>query len=33
MLKFDHIDNDKEFDWGKASNEYSKYRDIYPESL
>jgi 2-polyprenyl-3-methyl-5-hydroxy-6-metoxy-1,4-benzoquinol methylase len=33
MLKFDHIDNDKEFDWGKASNEYSKYRDIYPEEF
>ena len=33
MLKFDNIDNGKEFDWGKASNEYSKYRDIYPDEF
>lgn len=25
------IDNGKAFDWGKASKDYAKYRDIYPE--
>ncbi len=27
------VDNGKEFDFGKTSKEYAKYRDIYPESL
>lgn len=27
------IDNGKEFDFGKTSHEYAKYRDIYPEEL
>lgn len=25
------IDNSKEFDWGAASSDYAKYRDIYPD--
>lgn len=32
MLKLNNIDNGKPFDWGKASEDYGKYRDIYPES-
>ena len=24
------IDNGQAFDWGRASREYAKYRDIYP---
>lgn len=27
----DHIDGGKAFDWGLASEDYAKYRDIYPE--
>ena len=27
------IDNCKAFDWGKASSDYAKYRDIYPEEF
>lgn len=27
------IDNGKGFDWGKASENYAKYRDIYPKSM
>ena len=27
------IDNGKAFDWGKASSDYAKYRDIYPEEF
>lgn len=30
MQKLNHIDNGKEFDWGLASKDYAKYRDIYP---
>lgn len=30
MQKLDHIDHGKEFDWGLASKDYAKYRDIYP---
>ena len=30
MQKLSHIDNGKEFDWGLASEDYAKYRDIYP---
>lgn len=29
--KFDGIDAGREFDWGKTSKDYAKYRDIYPE--
>lgn len=27
------IDSGKAFDWGKASSDYAKYRDIYPEEF
>lgn len=27
------IDNGSAFDWGKASADYAKYRDIYPEEF
>ena len=27
------IDKGKPFDWGKVSDEYAKYRDIYPEEF
>lgn len=27
------IDNGREFDWGLASSDYAKYRDIYPEEF
>lgn len=30
MLKIENIDNGKQFDWGKTSGDYAKYRDIYP---
>ena len=29
-MKRENIDYGKEFDWGKASESYAKYRDIYP---
>lgn len=29
-IKDKRIDGGKAFDWGKTSNEYAKYRDIYP---
>lgn len=32
-MNFKNIDNGKEFDFGKTSAEYAKYRDIYPEEL
>ncbi|MGN0593855.1 MAG: class I SAM-dependent methyltransferase [Hominimerdicola sp.] len=28
-----NIDNGKTFDWGRASNDYAKYRDIYPQEM
>lgn len=28
-----NIDNGKAFDWGKASRDYAKYRDIYPKAF
>lgn len=28
-----HIDGGKAFDWGKASADYAKYRDIYPQEF
>lgn len=27
------IDNGKEFNWGKSSDDYAKFRDIYPEEM
>ena len=30
MIKLDHIDNGNAFDFGKVSEDYAKYRDIYP---
>ena len=32
-MNFKNIDNGKDFDFGKTSAEYAKYRDIYPEEL
>ena len=31
MIKNEKIDRGKPFDWGKTSEDYAKYRDIYPE--
>lgn len=33
MPKLKNIDNGKKFDWGKASEIYAKYRDIYPDEF
>lgn len=33
MQKLNHIDHGKEFDWGLASEDYAKYRDIYPDEF
>lgn len=30
FMKSDHFDHGKEFNWGKTSEYYAKYRDIYP---
>ena len=32
-LRLKNIDNEREFDWGKTSQDYSKYRPGYPESF
>ncbi len=32
-MKNENIDSGNEFDWGKASDDYAKFRDIYPESF
>ncbi|MCQ2522346.1 MAG: class I SAM-dependent methyltransferase [Lachnospiraceae bacterium] len=32
-MKVDSIDNGKAFDWGKTSDNYAKYRDIYPKAF
>ncbi len=32
-MKLNYIDDGNEFDFGKVSGEYSKYRDIYPKSM
>lgn len=32
-MKLDYIDKGNEFDFGRTSDNYSKYRDIYPESM
>lgn len=31
VIKNENIDLGKEFDWGKISEDYAKYRDIYPD--
>ncbi|MFF2886917.1 class I SAM-dependent methyltransferase [Paenibacillus sp. NPDC057967] len=31
MITFDHIDNGNAFDFGRISEDYTKYRDIYPD--
>lgn len=33
MITNKYIDNGKPFDWGRVSDEYAKYRDIYPEEF
>lgn len=33
MIENKNIDNGKAFDWGRASEEYAKFRDIYPEEF
>lgn len=30
-IKDSRIDSGKAFDWGRTSQDYAKYRDIYPE--
>ena len=32
-MEIKHIDDGKSFDWGKTSEDYAKYRDIYPEAF
>ena len=32
-MKNDRIDGGKEFDWGRTSKDYAKFRDIYPEEF
>lgn len=32
-MRLNYIDNSKEFDFGRTSSEYAKFRDIYPESM
>ncbi|WP_394926402.1 class I SAM-dependent methyltransferase [uncultured Robinsoniella sp.] len=33
MIKNTKIDNGREFDWGRTSGDYAKYRDIYPKEF
>ena len=33
MISKNNIDNGKAFDWGLASEDYAKYRDIYPNEF
>ena len=33
MIRLDHVDRGKGFDFGKSARDYAKYRDIYPESF
>ena len=33
IIKDKSIDGGKGFDWGKVSDEYAKYRDIYPQEF
>ena len=30
-ISISYIDDGQTFDWGKTSEDYAKYRDIYPE--
>ena len=32
-MEIKNIDEGKSFDWGKTSDDYAKYRDIYPEEF
>ena len=32
-MELDFIDNGKEFDFGRTSDDYAKFRDIYPKSM
>jgi len=32
-MELEHIDNGNAFDWGKASEDYAKYRDIYTDTF
>ncbi len=32
-MNFENIDNGNSFDFGKTSEAYAKYRDIYPKEL
>ncbi len=32
-MSFSDIDNGKSFDWGNTSEDYARYRDIYPEEF
>lgn len=32
-MKNEHIDAGKVFDWGRTSDDYAKYRDIYPQAF
>lgn len=32
-MKLDHIDEGNEFDFGRTSEDYARYRDIYPASM
>ncbi|MCQ2593610.1 MAG: hypothetical protein MJ188_12595 [Treponema sp.] len=32
-MKLENIDKGNNFDWGKTSKDYAKYRDIYPEAF
>jgi SAM-dependent methyltransferase len=31
LLKLEHVDSGNIFDWGKTSEDYAKYRDVYPD--
>ena len=33
MIKKAEIDNGRGFDWGRASRDYARYRDIYPREF
>ena len=32
-ISISYIDDGKNFDWGKTSEDYAKYRDIYPDEF
>ncbi len=32
-MKLDFIDNGNEFDFGRTSEDYAKFRDIYPKNM